>query len=144
MEQLGSNSHDNTNSQGPAGIKSPSAYDWQGFEMMAIVTSMWQRQQRRWKWRAMCVVIYFQHGLHRPGPKLPTFGLAPRAMAIQTVEWAVAVLEYLLLRTRAYLAFLFNYTSGRSYWNSHFYNGLLHQMTAIGRRGVGIRTHPCR
>jgi len=40
LEQLGSNNRDNTNSQGPAGIKSPSAYDWQGFVMMATLISM--------------------------------------------------------------------------------------------------------
>eukprot|EP00613_Pedinella_sp_CCMP2098_P068489 CAMPEP_0171906848 /NCGR_PEP_ID=MMETSP0993-20121228/6525_1 /TAXON_ID=483369 /ORGANISM="non described non described, Strain CCMP2098" /LENGTH=75 /DNA_ID=CAMNT_0012538923 /DNA_START=32 /DNA_END=259 /DNA_ORIENTATION=+ len=53
------------------------------------------------------------------GQILPTFGLAPRGAAIQTAE-------FLLLRLRTYLAFLYNYTSGRSYWHSHFYNGLLH------------------
>ena len=32
--------------------------------------------------------------------------------------------KYLLLRLWAYPAFLFNCTSGQSYWHSHFYNGL--------------------
>jgi len=40
MKQLGSNTRDNTNSQRPAGIKSASAYDWWGFEAVALVTTM--------------------------------------------------------------------------------------------------------